>query len=273
MNSHQVAVEFHRLEALVPCWLPGDSRPRGPVVAETPRGQQLGWIRQLQARDDRPFPECRPAGHDDLRLAAQRKLFAAEVEAFAGRQIEQLKIPMRLLGSYQVLDGQLVVLYFRAAERVDFRPLVQAVARQFSKKIELYQLHSRQRSQLRGGQGRCGRECCCIRWLREFPAVSVRLAEEQGFQLQPEAITGVCGRFLCCLRYEYESFLEQRQTPQPGDWVDTPEGPAQVLQVDPHSRTLLVNISQHGEVWIPNGRAKKVGTCRSCQQGTEEPTL
>ncbi len=271
MSVFQVAVEFHRLEPLVPFWLESPEAPVGPVVAPTPRGPQLGWIRQLQERADKPFPTCQKATPQDLRQHQARKLFAAEVQAFAQRELAQLDLGMHLEGTHQVLGGDLLVIYFSAPERVDFRPLVKSLAQQYHKKIELFQLNSRQRTQNQGAQGRCGRECCCIAWLRDFPSVSIRMAEEQGFQLQPEAITGVCGRLLCCLRYEYDIYLEQRQLPQPGDWVDTPEGRVEVLEVDPHTSTLLVNNPNEGPIRIPLGRAKKIGQCQSCQKGTEVP--
>ena len=271
MTQHQVAVEFHRVEPLVPYWLEGS--PEGPVVADTPRGRQLGWVRAVQPLADKPFPVCHPARPEDLRQHQQRKLFAAEVLAWARRQTADLQLALQLESAYQVLDGELLVLHFSAEERVDFRPLVRALAQQYRKKIELFQLNSRRRAQQHGALGPCGLECCCIAWLREFPAVSVRLAEEQGLQLQPEAITGVCGRLLCCLRYEYEGFLEQRQHPRPGDQVDTPEGSVVVLSVDEHTRTLQVESEQGRRFSIPIGRAKKSGTCRSCQQGTGEPSV
>ena len=186
MSVYQVGVEFHRIEPLVPYWL--DHEPRGPVVADTPRGRQLGWIRQVQPVADKPFPLCQPAGPDDLRLHQQRKLFAAEALAWARRQ----NPPFQLESAYQVLDGELLIFHFLAAERVDFRPLVKVLAQQYRKKIELFQLNSRRRVQEHGAAlGRCGLECCCTAWLRDFPSVSVRMAEEQGLQLQPEAITGV----------------------------------------------------------------------------------
>lgn len=274
MSRHQVLVEFHRIEPLVPCWMEGDAdAPGAPVVAQTPRGRQLGWIRATQPLADKAFPLCEAARPEDLRQHQQRKLFAAEVLAWARRQTVELGLALQLESVYQVLDGELLVLHFCAEERVDFRPLVKALAQQYRKKIELFQLNSRRRAQQHGALGRCGLECCCIAWLHEFPAVSVRMAEEQGLQLQPEAITGVCGRLLCCLRYEYESFLEQRQHPQPGDPVTTPEGPVVVLSVDEHTRTMLVENEQGRQFSIPIGRAKKTGTCRSCQQGTEDPPL
>ena len=61
MNVFQVAIEFHRLEGLVPFWLDSPQVPSGPVVAPTPRGQQLGWIRQVEELADKPFPACRTA--------------------------------------------------------------------------------------------------------------------------------------------------------------------------------------------------------------------
>ncbi|MBX3167149.1 MAG: hypothetical protein KF760_07045 [Candidatus Eremiobacteraeota bacterium] len=268
MSVHQVGVEFHRLEPLMPYWLEGE--PQGPVVADTPRGRQLGWIRQLQTRAEQPFPACLPATPGDLRLHQQRKLFAEEALAWARGQ----NPPFSLESAYQVLDGELLVFHFHALERVDFRPLVKALAQQYRKKIELFQLNSRRRVQDHGAAlGRCGLECCCTAWLRDFPSVSVRMAEEQGFQLQPEAVTGVCGRLLCCLRYEYDGYLERRRQPQVGDWVDTPDGRVKVLAVDEHARTLRVENEQGHAFSIPLGRAKKSGTCRSCQQGTGEPSL
>ncbi|MFN8613301.1 MAG: regulatory iron-sulfur-containing complex subunit RicT [Vulcanimicrobiota bacterium] len=264
---NQVLVEFHPIEPLVPFWCESAS---GPVVASTPRGLQLGWIRQTQALAARPFPSARAAALSDLKTHQQRKLFAAEALHWARRQPSQLKLE----SAYQTLDGELLVFHFHAEERIDFRPLVKALAQQYRKKIELFQLNPRRRTQEHGAAlGRCGLECCCTAWLREFPSVSVRMAEEQGFLLQPEAITGVCGRMLCCLRYEYESFLEQRQQPQPGELVDTPEGRVRVLEVDEHTRTLKVEDPHGNRFSIPIGRAKKSGQCDSCRQGTGDSPL
>lgn len=273
MNSYQVAVEIHRLEPWQICWIQAQSPPHGPVVLTTPRGQELGWIRQIQSLAEKPFPLCRPATPEDLRQSQLCRLFAAEVESFARQQVSLLGLSLRLLGAQQVLSGERLILYFSSERRIDFRSLVKSLAEMYRKKIELVQLNARQQVRQHGAQGRCGRECCCTAWLQEFPSVSVRMAQEQAFQLQPEAITGACGRLLCCLRYEYEGFLEGRQDPQLGDMVETPEGAATVVALDPHSRTLTVKLSQGQEVVIPFGRARNHETCRSCQKGTEEPML
>ena len=138
------------------------------------------------------------------------------------------------------------------------------LATDFRKKIELHQLPARVRTQRSGALGRCGRECCCTVWLREFPAVSVRMASEQGLDLRPDGITGVCGKLLCCLRYEYGAFLEGRQDPEPGQPVDTPEGPREVVSVDPHERTVTVRDSQGEQAKIPLGRTRYARNCTSC---------
>ena len=138
MSRHQVAVEFHRVEPLVPYWLEG--LPEGPVVADTPRGRQLGWIRATQPLGQKPFPPCQAARTEDLRQHQQRKLFAAEVLAWSRRRTEELQLALQLESAYQVLDGELLVLHFSAEERVDFRPLVKALAQQYRKKIERFQL-------------------------------------------------------------------------------------------------------------------------------------
>lgn len=265
-----VDVEFHPLERHQTFAYAG---PEGPVVAPTPRGPQLGWVRSSRPGSTKGHPECRPAVPSDLKAHQQKKLFSAEVAAFAARKIAELDLPMLIQGCQSSLDGEYLVVYFSAEGRVDFRALVTSVAQQYRKKIELHQLPPRERARHNGALGRCGRECCCTVWLKEFPAVSVRLAEEQGFSLQPEAITGVCGKLLCCLRYEYDTWLEQREHPQVGEMVDTPEGPMRVVEVNPHQRTLLVDHPEQGQIVIPLGRARSGELCQSCHEGTDDAAL
>lgn len=270
MTGQRVLVEVHRLDRLSSYLLGAEHPPRGPVLLTGPRGKQLGWIRSLLEAEERPFPECLPASPEDLRLHQQRRLFAAEVVARAGRVAQELGLKMRMEDGLQSLDGEWLVLYFSSPGRVDFRPLVKVLGAEYRKKIELYQVSPRQRSQMQGGIGRCGLECCCTAWMQEFPATSLRMAQEQGFRLQPEAISGVCGRLLCCLRFEYEQFLQGRvEPPQIGDVLEIPEGKVVVLAVDPATRTLRVKTASEQEFSIPWGREKSSQTCRSCQKGTE----
>lgn len=266
-----VLVDVHPLEP--PRAFHSSSATRGPVVADSARGQWLGWIYEtLQTPPPSDLPKCRPARPADFKTHLERRLFAVEVLQ-RGRQLQQQEgLPLQLLDCHQSLDGAWLVLYFSAPQRVDFRPLVLALGRHYSKKIEMFQVKERQRVQLsQQGTGRCGQTCCCHHWLREFPTVTIKIAEEQGFQLQPEAITGVCGRLLCCLRYEYEALLESFQELQVGDSLEGNPGPLRVLEKNPHTRTLKVRDEQGREWWLPFGQAKKSSVCRSCQKGTTDP--
>ena len=61
-----------------------------------------------------------------------------------------------------------------------------------------------------GGLGQCGRALCCASWQVEFPAISIKMAKDQGLAPNPSKISGVCGRLLCCLSFEVEAYRELR---------------------------------------------------------------
>ncbi len=263
----RVEVDIHPLEPRQTWELPPEAATRGPLVVGDSRGEHLAWI--LGPSCEQPQGLGRTATPQDLQRQHRQKLFSQEVASQAHLDVAELELPMTIVEARQTLGGELIIVYFSAPERVDFRPLVQSLAGRYRKKLELYQLSDRQRVSRQSMQGRCGLECCCSAWLREFPSVSVRLAEEQGLSLQPEAITGVCGRLLCCLRYEYEGWLEKRRLPQVGDRVETPAGTREVLEIDPHTRTLKVTDPERGVISIPWGRTRNPRNCTSCKQGPE----
>ena len=47
-------------------------------------------------------------------------------------------------------------------------------------RVEMRQIGARDEAKVAGGMGVCGRELCCSSWLREFQAVSVKMAKAQG---------------------------------------------------------------------------------------------
>jgi cell fate regulator YaaT (PSP1 superfamily) len=265
-----LGLEFHPLEPLKPYLAEVEIEVGQPVVASTPRGQQLGWVRQILEPTSESLSACRSAQPADLKLYQQRRLFAAEVEAFARLQVASLGLALVVVGAAQSLDGDWIVVYFAAPQRLDFRPLVKALGARFSKKVELNQLSERQRSQRVGALGRCGQSCCCTTWMREFPPVAVRMASEQGFQMQAEAISGVCGKLLCCLRFEYDAKLQARARYQPGEWVETAQGRAQVIEEDPHAQLVWLVTEKGEKLALPSGGLSMGKTCQSCRKGTPE---
>jgi cell fate regulator YaaT (PSP1 superfamily) len=93
------------------------------------------------------------------------------------------------------------------------------------------QIGDRDETKLVGGVGPCGRELCCSSWLREFQAVSVKMAKEQGLSLNPTKLAGMCGRLKCCLRYEYDTYLALRRgLPKVGAKVQSIKGDGAIVK-------------------------------------------
>ena len=143
----------------------------------------------------------------------------------AGRFVEQLALPMKLINAHYSLDGKLVTIQFSADGRVDFRELVKELSRALSTRIELRQIGVRDETGIYGGIAVCGRELCCCRILKDFNSINVRMAKEQDLSLTPATISGVCGRLKCCLKYEHEGYVElEKGMPRKGEFCDTPSG-------------------------------------------------
>ena len=119
---------------------------------------------------------------------------------------------------------ELIVIYFTAPHRVDFRALVSDLARALQARIDLRQVGSRDGARLVGGLGSCGRDLCCATFLTDFEPVSLRMAKLQDLPANPLRISGACGRLMCCLKYEHPLYVEFAQSaPAIGSQVTTPE--------------------------------------------------
>lgn len=262
-----------------------DLKAGDSVVVETARGTELGKVisASIPFVGDAPadaFRVLRTATVEDLKADYQNRLECAEAFERAKEIISRMDLEMRLLETRLTLNHERIIFFFWAEGRVDFRALVRELVSIFRKRIELYQIGSRDRAKMIGGIGPCGLTCCCTLWLREFSSISIRLAREQQLHVKPDKISGVCGRLMCCLRYEYETYRALRQElPAIGSDLDTPDGTVRILDVDPIGRTLLVRRPDEaeenpGEIYrIPLGRARiEAGKgCSSCG-GSQSPT-
>jgi hypothetical protein len=73
------------------------------------------------------------------------------------------------------------------------------------------------------------------------------MAKDQDLPLNPSKISGVCGRLLCCLSYEHEQYLEiKAELPRKGAWVQTPDGPGEVVAVNVVRETVTVELGGSG---------------------------
>jgi len=159
------------------------------------------------------------------------------------------RLAMKLVNAQYTYDARKVIFYFVAEERVDFRDLVRDLANTLHVRIEMKQIGARDESKVTGGVGPCGRELCCSSWLRDFEAVTVKMAREQGLALNPSRLAGMCGRLKCCLRYEYATYIElKRALPAIGKQVECVKGDGKVLRHNTLKQTVVIQLADGAQV-------------------------
>jgi cell fate regulator YaaT (PSP1 superfamily) len=197
-------------------------------------------------------PVMRKAEDEDIMRAQEFESKEEEALIECGKLIAKLDLPMKLLSAEYNLDGSRLTLFFSAAERVDFRQLVQQLTKRLNIRVELRQVGPRDEAKLIGGFGRCGRPLCCASFLSELAPVSIRMAKEQDLPLNPMKISGVCGRLLCCLGYESEQYhIMKEKLPKEGERVSTPMGVATIVRVNPLKETVSVELESQATVELP----------------------
>ena len=66
----------------------------------------------------------------------------------------------------------------------------------------------------------CGKEVCCRSYLQNFEPVTIKMAKEQGLQINMSKLSGACGKLMCCLRYEEDTYKENlKKLPKIGEIV------------------------------------------------------
>lgn len=232
--------------------------PRGTaVIVRGERGHEWGTVLCTATEQTRNYLGTssehgriiRPANAEDEWNRDRAMTF--EKEAFAGglAAIQERKLQMQLVDVEQVIGGERLVFYYVAEDRVDFRELVKALAKQFHTRIEMRQIGIRDEAKLLADYGDCGQPVCCNTFLREMPPVSMKMAKLQKATLDPTKISGRCGRLKCCLRYEYDTYEEHRkELPPVGATVVTKQGTGRVLGVELLARKLMVGYEGHRNI-------------------------
>ena len=242
------------------------------VVIRTERGVELGTVLAPVSKGNKPekprnitekkleaflaeegpdFPFNRTGRV--LRIANQQDIVdfrhlvdsSAEAAKYCRQQIDQLKLPMRLIKVEHLLGGERIVFYFTAENRVDFRELVRILASQYRTRIEMRQVGARDEAHLVADYERCGQRCCCKQYLKILKPVSMRMAKIQKATLDPSKISGRCGRLMCCLRYEDQAYEDLRRSlPRRNSWVKTEHliGRVQDAQI----------LTQLVKIWLPD---------------------
>ncbi len=223
------------------------------VIVETARGLEMARVSELphDVEESTIVGELKPVirhatPEDDVRWK-QLNSRQDELIKRCQEKIDEHELPMGLVKAEYSFDGSRLTFYFTADKRVDFRNLVRDLARTFRTRIELRQIGPRDEAKLLGGIGPCGRILCCATFLPDYARVSIKMAKDQDLPLNPSKISGVCGRLLCCLAYEHEQYIEMKaEMPRRGMWVQTPEGPGEVVNVNVLRSTVTVMLSATG---------------------------
>jgi cell fate regulator YaaT (PSP1 superfamily) len=225
------------------------------VLVDSEAGARVGTV-EIEPHEAAPTldlsalrPIIRIASDNDFHVEQEN----ISREAYARRvcldRIRERRIQMKLVSADYTFDARKVTFYFVAEGRVDFRDLVRDLANMLRVRVEMKQIGARDETKVTGGLGPCGRELCCSSWLRDFEAVTVKMAREQGLALNPSRLAGMCGRLKCCLRYEYATYVELRRAlPNVGKRVQCVKGDGKVVRQNTLKQTVLIQRDEDGGV-------------------------
>ncbi len=237
------------------------------VIIEADRGLDYGEV--IEVNDQELPPKCenkhsslkkiiRKAASEDKKQIQTNKQEAKDAMRLCARKIREYKLAMKLVDTEYSFDKKKIVFYFTSEGRVDFRELVKELAKIFKIRIEMRQIGVRDEARIFGGVGPCGQGLCCVRFLKNFEPVSMKMAKMQRLPLSSGKISGICGRLMCCLFYEYKNYRElAKGLPKEGQSVETPQGKGKVISVNVLKRLVYVELE--------DGRIEKVSYCEKEQ--------
>ncbi len=214
-----------------------DLKINDKVIVETARGIEFGTI----VIEERPTtidlelefkPILRLASEKDLKIQEQNQYDQLRALKICEEKVREFNLGMNLIDVEYTFDRTKLLFYFTAEGRIDFRELVKSLASIFKTRIELRQIGVRDQAKILNSIGICGRPLCCSTFLYNFQTVSLKMAKDQNLSLNPSKISGSCGRLMCCLNYEQETYEQlNKNLPNVGDIVSTPEGKGEVMSV------------------------------------------
>ena len=238
----------------------GDLELKGDdwVIVKTEKGLGLGRVALPPSEHEIDASQLeglrkviRKAGKVDFDQKARLLQKEREAYTFCLERIDELGLPMKLVGVDCFFDGSKYVFFFTAEGRVDFRELVKQLVVRFPVRIEMRQIGVRHEAKMTGGIACCGQELCCSRFLTDFRPVSVKMAKAQNLSLNPTKISGVCGRLMCCLGYEHEIYERFRKgLPKVGRVVVINKGQGVVTKHNALAETVSVRLEDETVVEV-----------------------
>lgn len=192
------------------------------VVVDTDKGEEIGVVAKVLELEEKEELEKvkRIATEKDFENQKNMDEKAKEALKFCKEEAKKLELDMKVLSAEYTLDGTKLTIYFVSEDRVDFRELVKIIAAKYRARIELRQIGPRDEVREYPTLGMCGKEVCCRTHLQNFEPVTIKMAKEQGLQINMSKLSGACGKLMCCLRYEEELYKENlKKLPKVGEIV------------------------------------------------------
>lgn len=225
------------------------------VLIDTENGTRVGTV-EIEPHEPAQTlnlaamkPVMRLASETDFDVEHENILREERARHLCLQRLRERNLLMKLVSAEYSFDGRKVVFYFIAEGRIDFRDLVRDLANTLRVRVEMKQIGARDETKVTGGVGPCGRELCCSSFLRDFDAVTVKMAREQGLALNPSRLAGMCGRLKCCLKYEYGTYLELKKTlPNLGRRVQSVKGDGKVVRQNILKQTVMIALDNEGPV-------------------------
>jgi len=212
------------------------------VIVNTEKGQEVHKLfevnSEIAAQWDKfnPEPVTLVRIMNDVDKKTYEEVQKDEIKALykCRELVEKRKLTMNLTQARYTFDKRKITFYYTSPERVDFRELLKDLTQEFRRvRIDLRHIGVRDETSILQGEGVCGNNYCCCRFLKKFANINAKLANEQGIPMTPSKITGACGRLLCCLNYEHTNYIEAAKClPPVGSSVMTPDGVGKVAQLN-----------------------------------------
>jgi len=191
----------------------------------------------------------RLANDEDLKALAEIGGIEKNAVSIFKERCLKHNLQMKLITVEFQIDRSRLTFYFTAERRVDFRSLVRDLAGTYHTRIELRQIGARDEAKKLGGLGACGREICCVAWMRQICRVNVDCARYQNISLSPTRLAGTCGRVKCCILFENRNYIDAMEKfPSINARLETTKGICSVERVDVLNNRVLLKYHDTGVI-------------------------
>lgn len=175
----------------------------------------------------------RRATLQDQARAKENSVVGRMAAKTVAKRVDAAKLAIHIVKVRYSFDRTILHITYTSEDRVECGEVIRALSSELRTRVEMRQIGVRDSARLIGGTGICGRTLCCRTFLRDFEAVSVKMAKAQRLALNPASIGGVCGRLKCCLKYEFDCYRHMgEKLPRDGARVRCEAGEGCVVDKD-----------------------------------------